>query len=114
MLWLNHLEEMSYLRESVRLRAYGQRDPLLEYKSEGHKLFQKLLEQIDLSVGKTMMILRVEEKPRKEFQELRSRESMPQNNVGRNDPCPCGSGKKYKRCGILNTEEHQRNMQNKK
>ncbi|MFA5355659.1 MAG: preprotein translocase subunit SecA [Candidatus Paceibacterota bacterium] len=98
MLWLNHLEEMSYLRESVRLRAYGQRDPLLEYKSEGHKLFQKLLEQIDLSVGKTMMILRVEEKPREEFQELRSRESMPQNNVGRNDPCPCGSGKKYKKC----------------
>jgi preprotein translocase subunit SecA len=114
MLWLNHLEEMSYLRESVRLRAYGQRDPLLEYKSEGHKLFQKLLEQIDLSVGKTMMILRVEEKPREEFQGLKSRESMPQNNVGRNDPCPCGSGKKYKRCGLLNTEEHQNNMKNKK
>ena len=43
MLWMNHLEEMEALRDSVRLRAYGQRDPLVEYKTEGHKMFQRLL-----------------------------------------------------------------------
>ena len=46
-LWMNHLEEMEALRDSVRLRAYGQRDPLVEYKGEGHKMFQRLLSQID-------------------------------------------------------------------
>jgi len=115
MLWLSHLEEMSYLRDSVRLRAYGQRDPLLEYKSEGHKLFQKLLEQIDLSVGNTMMKIKIEEKPREEFQEFKHVDHVHlQESIGRNDSCPCGSGKKYKKCGLLNTEEHQNNLQNKR
>ena len=96
MLWLEHLEQMSYLRDSVRLRAYGQKDPLLEYKSEGHKLFQKLLDQIDLGVGNTMMKVKLEEKPKQQFEEFKPKQQK--EIVGRNDPCPCGSGKKYKKC----------------
>ncbi|MFH1582360.1 MAG: preprotein translocase subunit SecA [bacterium] len=103
MLWLEHLEQMSYLRDSVRLRAYGQKDPLLEYKSEGHKLFQKLLNQIDLGVGNTVMRIKIEEKPQQQFEEFKPKQQ--EKNVGRNDPCPCGekdpvSGKpiKYKKC----------------
>ena len=53
MLWLEHLENMDYLRDSVRLRAYGQRDPLIEYKSEGHKMFQALLAKIDSGIADT-------------------------------------------------------------
>ncbi|MFH1509943.1 MAG: preprotein translocase subunit SecA, partial [Candidatus Nealsonbacteria bacterium] len=105
MLWLEHLEQMSYLRDSVRLRAYGQKDPLLEYKSEGHKLFQKLLDQIDLGVGNTIMKVKLEEKPQQQqgFEEFKPKQQL--KTVGRNEPCPCGkknpnTGKpmKYKKC----------------
>ncbi|PIP24135.1 MAG: preprotein translocase subunit SecA, partial [Candidatus Nealsonbacteria bacterium CG23_combo_of_CG06-09_8_20_14_all_37_18] len=55
MLWLEHLENMDYLRDSVRLRAYGQRDPLIEYKSEGHKMFQDLLKRIEVGIANTVL-----------------------------------------------------------
>ncbi|MCX6760680.1 MAG: preprotein translocase subunit SecA [Candidatus Nealsonbacteria bacterium] len=95
--WMEHLENMEHLRDSVRLRAYGQRDPLVEYKTEGHKMFQKLLGTIELSIAE--MILKVsvtDEPPRASNQQQSVLKSK--NNVGRNDPCPCGSGKKYKKC----------------
>jgi len=95
--WMEHLENMEHLRDSVRLRAYGQRDPLVEYKTEGHKMFQKLLGTIESSIGE--MILRVsvsDQPPRPSNQPQTVLKSN--NNIGRNDPCPCGSGKKYKKC----------------
>jgi preprotein translocase subunit SecA len=111
-LWTNHLEEMEYLRDSVRLRAYGQRDPLVEYKSEGHKIFQRLLQEIDSNIANT--ILRVALKPQmpEKVYQLQPMErnktpvskkiglptKVQRTKVGRNDPCPCGSGKKYKKC----------------
>ena len=107
MLWLEHLENMEYLRDSVRLRAYGQQDPLVEYKNEGRKIFQQLLKTFEGTVAS--MILRVSLAPAQtppvaplvRNYETRRRSEKP----GRNDPCPCGkkdsaTGKpiKYKKC----------------
>jgi len=100
MLWLEHLENMEYLRDSVRLRAYGQRDPLVEYKSEGHKMFQKLIGNFESGVANMILRVKLEEKPANRTVEDRPQQSAQQskNRAGRNDPCPCGSGKKYKKC----------------
>ena len=97
MLWMNHLEEMESLRDSVRLRAYGQRDPLVEYKSEGHKMFQKLLSMLESSIANTILKANITREPAKN-PENRSQTIPAKEGVGRNDPCPCGSGKKYKKC----------------
>ncbi len=123
MLWVDQLEAMDYLRSSVRLRAYGQRDPLVEYKKEGLKLFRELewtlanqlaaiLPNIGVGFKEEKPVLSVVEvkeavaafsKPSEESGEAAAKTalsavalSMPK--VGRNDPCPCGSGKKYKKC----------------
>jgi len=100
MLWLEHLENMDYLRDSVRLRAYGQRDPLVEYKSEGHKMFQELLSRIEVGIANTILKVSLTEHSRQpQFQQPGAAEfSRTKNKPGRNDPCPCGSGKKYKKC----------------
>jgi len=104
MLWMNHLEEMEHLRDSVRLRAYGQQDPLVEYKNEGHKMFQGLLSMIESSIAQT--ILKVSLQPATatplihadQYADSRRFNQQSKNKPGRNDPCPCGSGKKYKKC----------------
>ena len=94
-LWMDHLDNMDHLRDSVRLRAYGQRDPLIEYKNEGIKLFQRLLGSIQSTIVNT--IYKVALAP---GVAPVNRESSPSANkrVGRNSPCPCGSKKKYKKC----------------
>ena len=106
MLWLEHLENMEYLRDSVRLRAYGQQDPLIEYKNEGHKMFRKLLETFESTVAN--MILRVSLQPVTAPQPVTATPHYvagERRKLGRNDPCPCGkinlkTGKpmKYKKC----------------
>jgi preprotein translocase subunit SecA len=96
-LWMDHLEIIDYLKTGIRLRGYAQRDPLIEYKNEAFMLFEKLLSSIQTNYINT--ILRVEPT-------LNTQLEQPQNmilgetitRVGRNDPCPCGSGKKYKKC----------------
>ncbi|MEK7178101.1 MAG: preprotein translocase subunit SecA, partial [Patescibacteria group bacterium] len=102
-LWMNHLEDMEYLRDSVRLRAYGQRDPLVEYKNEGRGLFKNLLLKFESQVA--AIILKIQ--PPQNFGASKfsgAGFSQPKagpplaENVGRNDPCPCGSGKKFKKC----------------
>ena len=96
-LWMNHLEEMEALRDSVRLRAYGQRDPLVEYKGEGHKMFQRLLEMIESSIANTIFKVSLVKQPLP--QQSQPTQTLNQKNKpGRNDPCPCGSSKKYKKC----------------
>jgi len=90
-LWVNHLENMDYLRDSVRLRAYGQRDPLVEYKSEGHRMFCNLLSSFESTLANA--IFRAQINPTPSFSSKVSGKV-----TGRNDPCPCGSGKKYKKC----------------
>ena len=108
-LWVDHLEAMEYLKQGVRLRAYGQRDPLIEYKREGLGLFKSMeatmVENIVLAVKQV-----VEPKATSTSNPTHLKLNLPnspiinsinnnnQAKVGRNDPCPCGSGKKYKKC----------------
>ncbi|MFC1721030.1 preprotein translocase subunit SecA [Patescibacteria group bacterium] len=122
MLWMQHLEQMDYMRSSVNLRAYGQRDPLVEYKKEGLRLFRDLGESINAEIAHLLPNIGAGAFAREEqkLQEMRSDIAVPQTSaaqanvenevkevskpiindskVGRNDPCPCGSGKKYKKC----------------
>ncbi len=105
-LWQDHLSNMEHMRESVKLRAYGGKDPLVEYKNEGRKLFTQLLEEIDSMIANNIL--------KAELQTHNHQQApLPvagSDEVGRNDLCPCGSGKKYKKCGMLNSEEHQQNL----
>lgn len=100
-LWIEHLENMESLKDSVRLRAYGQRDPLVEYKKEGYKMFKELLENYERMLVESIMraSIKVENTPNQMQAVSENRgNSVSKSEVGRNDPCPCGSGKKYKHC----------------
>jgi preprotein translocase subunit SecA len=82
------------LRDQVRLRAYGQLDPVIEYKNEGYKMFNQLLKMIDDFIVKSISNITV----KTEIQKPTQIANVDNKKVGRNDPCPCGSGKKYKHC----------------
>ena len=111
-LWMEHLEAMDYLRGSVNLRAYGQRDPLVEYKKEGLRLYKDLefslfdtifkhLERVaPAAVAFTPVIdlSQIKEGGPESAQVSPNDPASSVPKVGRNDPCPCGSGKKYKNC----------------
>ncbi|MCR5761719.1 MAG: preprotein translocase subunit SecA [Sphaerochaetaceae bacterium] len=131
--WQNHLEELEDLRDSVALRSYAQKNPLLEYKLEGFDIFDEMLDKIRTAVVKTVVSVKIRTNPadprrhaarrvqeshssveqfndRARAQMQKAREAKENGNtspvqvirnapkVGRNDPCPCGSGKKYKNC----------------
>ncbi len=105
-LWIQHLTAIDDLREGIGLRAYGQRDPLVEYKVEAANMFEGLLATIRHDVTHTLFhVTVVREQPRPVQHMTTNREDdearqpvRAGRKVGRNDPCPCGSGKKYKRC----------------
>jgi preprotein translocase SecA subunit len=120
-LWKDHLLSMDHLKEGISLRGYGQRDPLQEYKKEGFATFEAMMEQLEADVVEkiyTVQIARQEDVARMEAQRrpqptqlVMSGGGVPQGQpgkaetvrrdsekIGRNDPCPCGSGKKYKKC----------------
>ncbi|MCR4334871.1 MAG: preprotein translocase subunit SecA [Patescibacteria group bacterium] len=106
MYWVEHLEIMEYTRSSVNLRAYGQRDPLVEYKREGLRLFKEMHEAINRQVIGSLPNIggQVTSPQNVEFKEVHIEQKEFENeNVGRNDPCPCGSGKKFKKCHGLNS-----------
>ena len=99
--WREHLSEMDYLRAGIGLRAMGQRDPLVEYQREAYLLFSDLVDSVKRDTVRYLYHVQIVEpgpvKPAP--QPLGPTKSAPTaNGVGRNDPCPCGSGKKYKRC----------------
>ncbi|MDP3901777.1 MAG: preprotein translocase subunit SecA [bacterium] len=112
LLWMNHLENMEALGESVRLRAYGQHDPLVEYRREGHMLFQQLLtdfekwmaensDKLTVASSNDSKIVNVAGEMQgvsPNIPQATSNSSFVVGKVGRNDPCSCGSGKKYKKC----------------
>ena len=122
-LWVEHLETMEYTRSSVNLRAYGQREPLIEYKKEGLHLFKEMEAVFKERVASLITTMNVEGE-RSEEQVIEERPSLilstsdegnqPERRsapkIGRNDPCSCGSGKKYKQCGFIETKEHKTNM----
>jgi preprotein translocase subunit SecA len=122
--WREHLYEMDYLREGIGWRGLSQRDPLVEYKREGFDIFQEMergLKEDYVTYIYRIENVRVREEEMQQLsysgggEEPSQRPKSPrqrgaEGKVGRNDPCPCGSGKKYKKCGLPNTPEHQRLM----
>ncbi|HLQ97589.1 MAG TPA: preprotein translocase subunit SecA [Candidatus Dormibacteraeota bacterium] len=110
--WMDHIDQMDQLRQGIHLRAYGQDDPLREYQLEGFAMFEAMIENIGEEVSKYIMKAQIRENLKREEvvkdtkavsggQEEESKTRKPyvkKVTVGRNDPCPCGSGKKYKHC----------------
>jgi preprotein translocase subunit SecA len=98
-IWMEHLDTMECLRDSVRLRAYGQRDPLVEYKNEGGRLFREVLQEIDNGIVDVLLKAEFKEQPANQQRFSRPIQvNSKKGEIGRNDSCPCGSGKKYKKC----------------
>jgi len=121
--WMEHIDAMHELRQGVWLRAFGQRDPLIEYRYEAYEMFQEMIRSIQEEVVRLLYHLKVSRAPEREMAATPTA-SLKQENagamneakgtakeaavvkkkpvtvkkVGRNDPCPCGSGKKYKKC----------------
>ncbi|HNX91951.1 MAG TPA: preprotein translocase subunit SecA [Syntrophomonas sp.] len=102
--WMDHIDAMDQLRNGINLRAYGQRDPLIEYKFEAFEAFQTMIYSIKEDVVRFVMRVRVVERPEErkmivnQGEEAEKKPVKVGDKVGRNDPCPCGSGKKYKKC----------------
>jgi len=103
-LWVDHLEAMDYLRNSVNLRAYGQRDPLVEYRIEGQKMFEQLLKSIKYQVVNLIFKVRITPQASQSVAVSNPNKRPEEKNIGRNDPCWCGAKKpdgrpvKYKHC----------------
>ena len=116
--WMEHLDHMDMLRQGINLRAYGQRNPLVEYKIEGYNMFEEMVQQIQTDIAKLMYHVSVVTEEQRQLEdhlqnaqashgEDTSQAETPQKSakkpvrsehIGRNDMCPCGSGKKYKNC----------------
>lgn len=115
--WMDHIDAMDIMRQGIHLRAYGQRDPLVEYKHEAYDMFQEMIADIQDNVVRLMMRVEIAEKPqeRRVMHENRGETGgepaakkpvrNEHKNIGRNDPCPCGSGLKYKKCCGKNVSE---------
>jgi preprotein translocase subunit SecA len=121
MLWMTNLEDLEAAQESVGLRAYAQHDPLVEYRQEASRLFKSFWGNFNTWIFNNMFKLAAQPGATGGGSgtgaaninlniPAPASETGPGAKIGRNDPCPCGSGKKWKKCGLLNTEEHQKNM----
>ncbi|TSC53452.1 MAG: preprotein translocase subunit SecA [Microgenomates group bacterium LiPW_16] len=109
-LWMDHLDAIDDLREGIGLRGYGQRDPLIEYKNEAYGMFERLLTNIDYEIVHRIFKVQVANQPQVQPQRIVTQaaggeisqpsqtQPLKKKKIGRNDPCPCGSGKKYKKC----------------
>ncbi|MEJ8778519.1 preprotein translocase subunit SecA [Pseudogracilibacillus sp. ICA-222130] len=110
--WMDHIDQMDQLRQGIHLRAYAQNDPLREYQLEGFNMFEAMIESIEEEVSKYIMKSQIRQNLQREAVvkntqavsgggEEKKKVRQPyvkKETVGRNDPCPCGSGKKYKNC----------------
>lgn len=112
--WMEHLDHMDMLREGINLRAYGQRNPLVEYKIEAFDMFEEMIAHIQEDIAKLMYRVSIVTKEQQQLEdhlanaktshggeEEAAEKKQPvhkKDTIGRNDPCPCGSGKKYKNC----------------
>ena len=106
---MNHIDDMDQLRQGIGLQAYGQRDPLVEYKMSGYEMFEDMSNSIKEDTVRLLMHVKIEEKAEREevaqVTGTNKDDSLARKPVQRvaqkvypNDPCPCGSGKKYKQC----------------
>ncbi|MGO4888826.1 preprotein translocase subunit SecA [Anaerobacillus sp. MEB173] len=109
--WMNHIDQMDQLRQGIHLRAYGQNDPLREYKFEGFQMFEDMIASIEEEVATYIMKAQVEQNmqrtkvaegkavvPGSSKQPAKKQPIRKGQEIKRNEPCPCGSGKKYKQC----------------
>ena len=105
--WKDHLLFLDYLKQGISLRAYGQKDPLNEYKREAFELFENMLLNIKRNISKVLSNIQFEQEDSQEQQnevykdpklEKKNTTSIKSFKVPRNSPCTCGSGKKYKHC----------------
>ena len=109
--WIDHIDAMDQLRQGIHLRAYGQTDPLREYQSEGFAMFEAMVDSIQEDVAKYAMKAEIRNNlereevakgqavnPKEESGPVKKKPVRKQVSVGRNDPCPCGSGEKFKNC----------------
>ena len=122
-LWINHLEDIDYLREGVGLRGYAAKDPLVEYKGESFKLFENLLRSIDYEVVHRIFKIQLQQQSAPTTSTAGSTQTATSSvstvggeeppepeikkKIGRNEPCPCGSGLKYKKCGLIGAGQHK-------
>jgi preprotein translocase subunit SecA len=113
--WKDHLLAMDHLKEGIGLRGYGQRDPLVEYKKEAFDIFAEMSGRISLEIITRLFKIQIQRTQEAEItrtrrtnlnynrgDEVSSQQVIKGKKVGRNDPCPCGSGKKYKKCCGIN------------
>ncbi|MCM3238333.1 preprotein translocase subunit SecA [Heyndrickxia oleronia] len=109
--WIDHIDAMDHLRQGIHLRAYGQVDPLREYQSEGFAMFENMVAAIEDDTARYVMKAEIRNNlqreevakgqavnPKEDGETVKKKPIKKTVNVGRNDPCPCGSGKKYKQC----------------
>ena len=106
--WMAHLDDMDALREGIGLQAYGQRDPVVEYKMQGYEMYEAMMASIQEETVRILFHIRVEQKVERESAVKvtgTNKDATPvapqkraEQKVYPNDPCPCGSGKKYKQC----------------
>lgn len=109
--WTDHIDAMDQLRHGIHLRAYGQTDPLRAYQSEGFAMFEEMVEAIENDAAKYIMKAEIRNNlereevakgqavnPKEDGEKVTKKPVRRSVNIGRNDPCPCGSGKKYKNC----------------
>ena len=107
--WMDHIDDMDQLRQGIGLQAYGQRDPLVEYKMTGYNMFGEMTNMIAETTIRTLFNIRVEQKvereevakvtgTNKDDTSVRAPKKREEKKIYPNDPCPCGSGKKYKQC----------------
>ena len=107
--WMSHIDDMDILRDGIGLQAYGQKDPLVEYKIAGYEMFQNMMRSIQVETIRVLYQIKLEQKVEREqvakplaTNRDESAVRSPKQREGRkiypNDPCPCGSGKKYKQC----------------
>jgi preprotein translocase subunit SecA len=107
--WMDHIDDMDQLRQGVGLQAYGQRDPLVEYKMSGYDMFDEMTQNIREETVRLLFHVRIEQKvereqvakvtgTNKDDSLAKAPVKRADNKIYPNDPCPCGSGKKYKQC----------------
>ncbi|HAK58281.1 MAG TPA: preprotein translocase subunit SecA, partial [Lachnospiraceae bacterium] len=106
--WMNHIDDMDQLRQGIGLQSLGQRDPVVEYRLQGFDMFEEMITSIREETVRMLMHVRIEQKVEREQvaevtgtnkdDTVAPKQRKVEKKVGRNDPCPCGSGKKYKYC----------------
>ena len=105
-LWMEHIDTMEILKREIGTQVYGGRNPLVEYKREGFDLFDRMIEKIREGTCTFLLNVRIQRPPeiKKAVKPIQTStnqkfvQAKSDKTVGRNDPCPCGSGKKYKHC----------------